>query len=361
MNLREFPFPDLLRRKPEHQGKQITLHEKRQQHWYEVEGVDRLLPSVTTYLKIIDKSGALTGWARNVTLDAVEEVLRDPMERENLTGTLTGEHGEDAYDRFVEYIIKAGRNASLSRKAADEGNTAHDIIAEELQGGWPEIPDAFEAAVRGAREFMRDHFLAPVAIEEMVWHPKHLYAGTIDLIAKTPRGSLVIVDWKRSRGIYPEHEYQVAAYASAVNALTGLRIRTAYVVRLPREKDDKYETKQVTDIPKAAAVSMAAFTLWNKTRGYRGTKDPKLTKPKAVKVSEAEAKAEQAAIDAAFAEHEQAGPSGETADPSGEPPDLSGEQAKKPHTGRQAGGKDRQHLGGGRGRGGHRIAGCRCG
>ena len=40
------------------------------------------------------------------------------------------------------------------------------------------------------------------------------------------------MDWNRSKGIYDEHAYQVAAYAVAIQALTGEDVLTAYVVRL---------------------------------------------------------------------------------------------------------------------------------
>ena len=61
-----------------------------------------------------------------------------------------------------------------------------------------------------------DYCLEVEATEYPVWHPSRAYAGTIDLVARDADGQLVVVDWKRSNGLYPEHGYQVAAYAEAL-------------------------------------------------------------------------------------------------------------------------------------------------
>ena len=49
---------------PQYRDATIAMEERRGQHWYRVDGHEDLLPSVTTFLKVIDKSGPLVGWAR---------------------------------------------------------------------------------------------------------------------------------------------------------------------------------------------------------------------------------------------------------------------------------------------------------
>ncbi|GAA5337545.1 PD-(D/E)XK nuclease family protein [Thermus antranikianii] len=49
----------------------------------------------------------------------------------------------------------------------------------------------------------------------MVFHPGHLYAGRVDLVAVLEE-RLVVLDLKTSPQAYPEHLLQVGAYALAL-------------------------------------------------------------------------------------------------------------------------------------------------
>ena len=137
-------------------------------------------------------------------------------------------------------------------------------IAELLHGREPDIPDPLVPAVRGALAFVRDYQLEMVASEVSIWHPQHHYAGTVDLVARNKAGELVVADWKRSKGLYPEHAYQVAGYAKAVNHLHGGTSK-ACVVRLPLRQDEHYEFRKV-DIEPAFQVYLAAQALWWATK-----------------------------------------------------------------------------------------------
>ena len=46
---------------PQYRDTTIAMEARRGQHWYRVDGHEALLPSVTTFLKVIDKSGPLMG------------------------------------------------------------------------------------------------------------------------------------------------------------------------------------------------------------------------------------------------------------------------------------------------------------
>ena len=64
--------------------------------------------------------------------------------------------------------------------------------------------------------------------------------------------------------IYPEHGYQITAYADAIEALTGDYVIRAYVVRLPKEggEDSGYECREVLDRGVAQRTFRAAHQLW---------------------------------------------------------------------------------------------------
>ena len=85
------------------------------------------------------------------------------------------------------------------------------------------------------------------------------YAGTADLIARDAHGGLVVVDWKRSKAMYRDYPYQVAAYAEAVTALTGEKCE-AWVCRLP-QGDEAYEAKRVRDYDDALNAFLLALGL----------------------------------------------------------------------------------------------------
>ena len=72
---------------PQYQDVTIEMVKKRRQHWYKVSGHDELLPSVTTCLNIIDKSGGLMGSAKKLMgeylkqgLVEKEEDIRDSLD-----------------------------------------------------------------------------------------------------------------------------------------------------------------------------------------------------------------------------------------------------------------------------------------
>ena len=243
---------------PQYRDVRIEQVNRGRGRWYKVDG--QLFPPVTSILGIIDKSGPLVPWARRDTLQKVGEELQS-----------THPPG-DAHDyhQWVNDIITAVGNRPKDQ-AATEGQATHALIAEMLQGGSPLVPDELAPAVRGAREFVVDHGLSVVEIEVPVWHPTEQYAGTVDLVGRNRAGHLVVADWKRSSGIYPEHGYQVAAYAEAIGALTGEQVAYAYVVRLPREGGEEagYEWRKVLDRGVAQRTFRAAHELWSAHRNAK--------------------------------------------------------------------------------------------
>ena len=261
---------------PEYQDTTIELEEKRGQHWYRVDGFPDLLPSVTTALKVIDKSGPLVGWAKRVTAEQFRDLLveawRNPDSELGRDWPKSDEDGE--IEAWVE------RLATLSKKkpdqvrdaAADEGTTAHALISEILEGGNPSIPESLAVSVQGGLDFVLDHALTPVATERAIWHPRRRYAGTVDLIARDADGRLVVADWKRNSGLYDECGYQVAAYAQAISVLTGEMVATAYGVRLARDQEEadkmgrRYERKAVESIPGSGLTYLLAFHLWQEVK-----------------------------------------------------------------------------------------------
>ena len=196
------------------------------------------------------------GWARKDALEKAAAELHAQLQ-------ITVPWRDEDQGPWVADVMAGAKDRIYRTKdsAADAGTDAHELIAAILQGGSPIVPDALRPAVQGAQEMLADYRLSPVSIERLVWHPSQQYAGTIDLVARDADGRLVVVDWKRAKGIYPEHGYQVAAYADAIEALTGEPVASAYVVRLPQDGqgDLHYEVRAVEDRAQAQAIFRLAW------------------------------------------------------------------------------------------------------
>ena len=178
---------------------------------------------------------------------------------------------KEDYDLWVAGIIEAAKQSPEKErdKAAEAGTSAHELdsrAAARKGAGHPGPAGA--SGSRRALAFVRDYQLEMVASEVSIWHPHHHYAGTVDLVAKNKAGELVVADWKRSKGLYPEYAYQVAGYADAIEAITGEGVVAAYAVRLPRTADEEaeYEVRMVADPKAASETCRAALALWLATR-----------------------------------------------------------------------------------------------
>ena len=224
--------------------------------WYKVG--DQMLPPVTSILGIIDKSGPLVDWATKVAFEAVGATMLNFGYKVMIDS--------DDFNLWVRTVLTLGKDDAkdVREEGAKKGKEAHELIAVMLQGNDPLVPDDLAPAVRGAREFIADYGLNVVAVEHPVWHPNEQYAGTVDFVGRNREGHLVVADWKRSSGIYPEHAYQITAYADAIEAITDEHVSHLYVVRLPKEGGEEagYECHEVLDRDVARQTFRAAHQLW---------------------------------------------------------------------------------------------------
>ena len=248
-----------LRCLPQYQDVEVELTTKRGQHWYRVEGIAGEMPSPTTVLGIIDKSGPLMGAAKKLMAERMSSLMLDP-------GSVYTNMTRADYKHWIEQSVKDAKAypKRIWDQAAEDGREAHRYIAALLGSGGSinNAPEHLRPAVEAAVDWLEEMQIVPVMPECVVWHPEHQYAGTVDLVGRNSTRGLVVVDWKRSSGIYDDHEYQVAAYAEAVEVLTGEPVRDTYVVRLPRTPDERYEAKRVEDRDTALDVYLKAKDLW---------------------------------------------------------------------------------------------------
>jgi hypothetical protein len=94
----------------------------------------------------------------------------------------------------------------------------------------------------------------------MVYSAKYKYAGAMDAVAYRD-GKMVALDWKTSNGLYGEYALQVAAYAKALEEMTGEVVSEAWAVRFGK-KTPEFEAKKVTDLDGTFVAFRAALYLW---------------------------------------------------------------------------------------------------
>ena len=80
--------------------------------------------------------------------------------------------------------------------------------------------DRNDPVIIAFRKWQDSALFEPIASEKLVFSREHGFAGTADLIGSI-NGRLALLDIKTGRGVYPEYQLQLAAYAVAWGEMTG--------------------------------------------------------------------------------------------------------------------------------------------
>lgn len=283
-------------------------------HVYRVEGDPRISPkrrltSVTTVLGVINKP-ALVPWSRRMSLERVRATLLDllgplqppsdlylvdceaPPRRIDLHFTSLSEWIEWV-DEMLDKADK--RPDEIKDEAGDIGTRAHGIMEGLIKSGrtpdqmleWvpPEgLDDRIVMAVGNFAMWYKDSGLTITESERMVYHPEHLYAGTMDAAGTMACPGVTVndgpeishqdhtaccggtellhvaIDFKTSNGLYNETAMQIAAYAKAHEATGGPRYARAVAVRFGKVGAD-FEAKWLLDVDASFVDFVAAKQL----------------------------------------------------------------------------------------------------
>ena len=180
----------------------LTRSESHGYTWCDGKTATPVLPSVTTIMGVLDKSGPLIGWAQRIVAEAaVDNAAMLPQWLE-----IGGRDGA------ISLLKKA---ATQKRdKAADVGTRVH-ALAESIARGQPvELTDEERPFLTAYQRFLTEWEPRYLAAEEMVVSLRHGYGGTFDAIVEMA-GDTWMLDTKTSKGVYPETSLQLAAYAGA--------------------------------------------------------------------------------------------------------------------------------------------------
>jgi len=187
-------------------------------------------PRVTTVLGIIEKP-ALRNWYKNQALERCEISLKQHQ---------LAPLSEAEIDAIIQ---EASKQPNKTRDAAGGfGKDAHTAIEHYIRTGNMPVEPEFQRVVSAYDEWRTTNGLSIEISENLVWDGGIGYAGTVDAIGRkqlaigpaTVVDVLIIADWKTG-GLYREAYLQVAAYAQALEVMTGEAVQEAWAVRIPRD------------------------------------------------------------------------------------------------------------------------------
>ena len=240
----------------------------------------RVFPSVTAILQVIGKP-ALVAWAAKVEREFVKtaaaELYREACE---------ADHGMTKLAFMASLDTRLGSLKAHQResdKALDTGKQVHAMIEWWARGRLgqdpgpePKLSPAARAGWDSFNAWISSCEIEPTMVEQMIWHSKVGYAGTLDWLA-TKNDILGVVDFKTSNGLYIEHLLQIAAYASAINHMGHGPVLWGMVVQLPKDGSVFQPSKHVktldtADLGKHFDGFMTAFELhrWLGTNPMEG-------------------------------------------------------------------------------------------
>ena len=203
---------------------------------------------VSTILGVINKP-ALVPWAKKMTLEKVEEILRNPTSEVGLKALFAepvSSASQPEYNAWVARLLVTAKAAADQKRdeAASRGTAIHQEIAALLSEGvlppGVEIPISEEA--NQALQFLTDENIRVEATEMPLWNNALRVAGTCDAVGRDKGGHRIIWDWKTGSGPWWEMALQLGAYARMLEGLTGEPVADAYIVKL---KPETYETHRV--------------------------------------------------------------------------------------------------------------------
>lgn len=245
--------------------KAVVRHQTAHGRFYEIEGIEEWLPSVTTVLGAIAKP-ALERWSQSQAQRLTEDVSADLALELGRCAPIS----RSAFIRTLQSRLREARKLERDdRSSAREiGTQLHALIdwaAKGRVGARPVATPAAECAFRSFESWAVSVRLEPVLSEHVVYSRRYSYAGTLDLVARV-NGKLSLVDFKTSAALYPEYDLQATAYRVALREQRHI-VRDALIVRLPKAENEAIEVHACAPIEDLWPVFAATLRVWQWLHG----------------------------------------------------------------------------------------------
>lgn len=159
-------------------------------------------------------------------------------------------------------------------KAANIGTIAHYLIECDLKGIKPELDDYPKSNIEKAEnaylaflDWRKSHNLKTLHSELQLISEKHGYGGTLDWIASN-NDELWLIDLKSSKAIYPEMQYQLAAYLNLWNENHSDTIKKVRIIKLSPQ-DGSFQDHVISDkeLDKGFKIFSHCLEIYRLTRG----------------------------------------------------------------------------------------------
>lgn len=222
------------------------------------------LVSVTGATGMIDKSRVLMYWASNLTKEYLYgniELLKKSTKDVEIKGIVD--------NAVVQHRL-------VKEEAAAIGTQVHEWCEEYINAKPKDrktlaLPEE-ERALNGVTAFLswvNTHKVKFIDTEKLVYSKKHDYVGLLDLKAIVD-GKLTLVDFKTSKGVYPEYYIQVSSYLKADEEECGDKYDGAMILHFDKETGD-FGTYEVPDVNThfKAFINCLGMKRWAKLNSKR--------------------------------------------------------------------------------------------
>lgn len=225
-------------------------------HRYRVDG--KACPNVTTILRVMDKP-QLDQWKVRTQVAGTARAAYENPPRDG--------EALDAWTQRLSAIAEQQyEHERLSKEAADDGTQVHAMIEHRIRKMLgqdtprPQISEAAAFREAGWERWARDAKLTPIMVEGRVANRDLGYVGTFDLLAVVG-GKLGIWDWKKSKGIWPEHHLQSMAYRMALESI-GFPRMEGYALLMPEGQEPRPERLSDSEDTREAFLSCLKLYRW---------------------------------------------------------------------------------------------------
>ena len=198
------------------------------------------VPGATTILGILNKP-ALVKWSNNLGLQGI------------------------SVDKYVD------------DKAAI-GTLGHALVTDHYAGVTTDTSDYSANQIDQAQnsalsfwEWEKGHPIKrAVLVETPLVSEIHRFGGTADLYVETQDGALELLDLKTGKGIWPEHEYQVAAYRELLFE-AGHAVDRVRILNIPRSEDEAFVEKVLSEqeLETGWKIFLCCLEIYNLKKGAK--------------------------------------------------------------------------------------------
>lgn len=213
-------------------GGEIEIEFYPDSHRYRKVGERSYLISATGATGIYDKSTPLIKWVKRLATELFLGWLSGLKSAEVLIAQVE--------EKFAEAL---NRHEVVKEEAASVGGQVHDfaeafakakIGVGELPGIPTEAPVQVINGITAFLQWVNAHQITFHESELLLYSKEHDYVGQTDVVA-TVDGKKLLLDYKTSSGVYPDHRWQAACYRYAYEEERGVKLDGLMILHFNKE------------------------------------------------------------------------------------------------------------------------------